>query len=143
MKRGQAQEAEAAFQRAVALNPRDAKAQAKLGLLAQRAGDLASAETAYRAALAIDPDQMLARNNLGILYVRRRDWPRALEQFTAAARRDPDDLDVAYNQAMTLDTLGRKDEAHAILQRVLARLPDDPQFDSQRRGARAILDRGR
>ena len=143
MKRGQAQEAEAAFQRAVALNPRDAKAQAKLGLLAQRAGDFTSAETAYRAALAIDPDQMLARNNLGILYVRRQDWPRALEQFSAVVRRDPDDLDAAFNQAMTLDTLGRKDEARVILQRVLARLPDDPQFDAQRRGARAILDRSR
>lgn len=143
MKRGQAQAAEAAFQHALALNPRDAKALAKLGLLAQRAGDLASAESRYRAALAEDPDQTLARNNLGILYVRRRDWPHALEQFTAAVRRDPDDLDAAYNQAMTLDTLGRKDEARVILQRVLARLPDDPQFDAQRRGARAILDRSR
>jgi len=143
MKRGQSQAAEAAFQHALALNPRDAKAQAKLGLLAQRAGDLASAESRYRAALEEDPDQTLARNNLGILYVRRRDWPRALEQFTAAARRDPDDLDAAFNQAMTLDMLGRKDEVRMILQGVLARLPDDPEFDARRRAAQAILDRSR
>ena len=142
MKRGQAQEAEAAFHRAVALNPRDAKAQAKLGLLAQRAGDFASAEAAYLAALVIDPDQMLARNNLGILYVRRRDWPRALEQFTTAVRRDPDDVDVAYNRAMTLDAMGKKDEARVVAEELLRRLPPDPRFDGYRRGARALIGGG-
>jgi tetratricopeptide (TPR) repeat protein len=143
MKRGRSEAAETAFQHALALNPRDAKAQAKLGLVAQRAGDLVSAESRYRAALEQDPDHAVARNNLGILYIQRRDWPRAFEQFAAAARRDPDDLDAVYNEAITLDMLGRKDEARAILKRLLARLPSDPKFDSHRRGAQGILHQAR
>ncbi len=139
MKRRQAQAAEAAFRHALALNPRDAKAQAKLGLLAQRAGDLASAESRYRAALAKDPDQTLAQNNLGILYVRRQDWPHALEQFTAAVRRNPDDLDAAFNQAMTLDAMGKKDDARAVAEALLRRLPPDPRFDGYRRGVEALI----
>jgi Flp pilus assembly protein TadD len=135
--------ADVAFRRALALNPRDAKALAKLGLLAQQTGDRAAAETFYRAALAQDPDHAVARNNLGILYIQRRDWPRAFEQFAAAVRRDPDDLDAVYNEAITLDMLGRKDEARAILKRLLARLPPDPKFDSHRRGAQAVLHQAR
>jgi Flp pilus assembly protein TadD len=80
---------------------------------------------------------------LGILYIQRRDWPRAFEQFAAAVRRDPDDLDAVYNEAITLDMLGRKDEARAILKRLLARLPPDPKFDSHRRGAQAVLHQAR
>ncbi len=139
MKLGHSEAAEAAFQHALALNPRDAKARAKLGLLAQEAGDLASAETSYRAALAEDPDQSLARNNLGILYVRRQDWPHALEHFTAEVRRDPDDVDAAYNRAMALDMIGKKDESRAELVALLRRLPPDPRFDAYRRGAETLM----
>jgi Flp pilus assembly protein TadD len=139
---GHFNEAAAAWRWAVALNPRDAKAHARLGMLAQQAGDDASAERSYLTALRDDPGNPEVLNNLGAVYLGRREWARALKLLTAAVRRDPEYVDAAYNRALALDALGRKAEARVILIAVLERLPADPRFDARRRAARALLDEG-
>jgi tetratricopeptide (TPR) repeat protein len=129
------------LRRALMLDPRDALALANLGLVAQRAGDDAAAAQWYRDTLAVDPAQSLARNNLGTLYLKQRRWADALEQFSELLDREPDDYDAALNRAVALNALGRREEAKASLDALLARLPPDPRFDPHRRGAALILSR--
>ena len=142
LKRMHLDDARAAFEQAVALNPRDAKAHVNLGRLALQAGDVSAAESSYLAALRADPRHAKALNDLGAIYLQRREWSRALEPLTAALQQDPDSIEAAYNRAVVLVGLGRRDEARDALQDVLARLPPDPQFDPYRRGARYLLDGG-
>jgi tetratricopeptide (TPR) repeat protein len=139
----QSQDGEAAvfLRRAVTLDPRDAAAQGYLGLVAQRAGDHAVAERLYRDTLAMDPAQSLARNNLGTLYLKQGRWADALEQFSELLDRDPNDYDAALNRAVALDALGRRKEAKAGLDTLVARLPPDPRFDAHRRSAALMLSR--
>ncbi len=142
LKRKHLDDARAAFEQAVALNPRDAKAHVNLGRLALQSGDASAAESSYLAALRADPRHAKALNDLGAIYLQRREWSRALEPLTAALQRDPESIEALYNRAVVLVGLGRRDEARAALQVVLAKLPPDLQFDPYRRGARYLLDGG-
>jgi len=142
LKRKRWDDARAAFRQVAALNPRDAKAHLNLGRLALQAGDASAAESSYRAALRADPGNAKALNDLGAMYLQRRDWSLALEPLTAALQRDPESIEASYNRAVVLVGLGRRDEARAALQDVLARLPPDPTFDPYRRGVQYLLDGG-
>jgi Flp pilus assembly protein TadD len=139
MKQERSDDAAEYFRHALDLDHRDAGALANLGLLAQRASDDAAAVRLYTHTLTLDPDQALARNNLGTLYLKHRRWADALEQFTELLDRTPDDHDAALNRAVALSELGRRQEARAALETLLARLPPEPRFDAHRRGAALLL----
>jgi Flp pilus assembly protein TadD len=143
IRQGRDADARSSLRRALALDPRDATAMAHLGLVAQRAGDDAAAERWFLDAIALDPAQPLARNNLGTLYLARRRWAEALDQFSALLVHAPNDYDAALNRSVALDALGRKAEARAAIQALLARLPADPRYDQHRRSASFILSRSR
>jgi Flp pilus assembly protein TadD len=127
------------LRRAAMLNPRDAAVLAGLGLIAQQAGDAAAAVRLYTEALVLDPGQPMARGNLGTWYLKQRQWSDALEHFTALLDRVPDDHDAALKAALALSALGRQEEARALLNRLLTRLPPDPGSDAIRQGAVLIL----
>ncbi len=141
IKQNRDEEAAVFLQRALRLDPRDAAAQAHLGLVAQRAGDDTAALRWYRDSLAVDPAQSLARNNLGTLYLKQRQWADALEQFSELLAREPNDYDAALNRAVALSALGRREEAKAGLDALVARLPPDPRYDPHRRSAALMLGR--
>jgi tetratricopeptide (TPR) repeat protein len=138
-KRQQFTEAAAMFQHVVALQPTDPKAHAQLGLIALRLGDDRTAEASYLTALRYDPTNQDALNNLGNIYLQRRDWARALDSLTAALQRDPQFLEAAYNHAVALVGLGRREEAYPILRDIESRLPRETQFEPYRVGIAHLL----
>lgn len=82
------EEARAAYEHALALDPRHADALVNLGRLVHEAGDHARAAELYRRAAAARPDDATARFNLGV----------ALEDLAR-----PDEAAAAYERALALD----------------------------------------
>lgn len=79
---GRRDDARAALERALAIDPGHVAANTQLGILLREQGDFAAAERAYRLALETDPGHALAHYNLGVLldvYLRR--MAEALEHY--------------------------------------------------------------
>jgi Tfp pilus assembly protein PilF len=77
-------DARAALDRALAVDPKHAAGNNELGILLREQGKFEEAERAYRRALETDPDYALAHYNLGVLldvYLRR--GGEAIEQYEA------------------------------------------------------------
>ncbi|WP_225205726.1 tetratricopeptide repeat-containing sulfotransferase family protein [Novosphingobium huizhouense] len=112
----------AALERAVALDPQgEYRAHlAKLYTLVRREGDAAAMLRAAERAL---PADALARDTMGCVYARLGDHAAALPHFDAAVAGQPDSSEFRYNQAVTLNFLGRVDEAEAALEALIARDP--------------------
>jgi tetratricopeptide (TPR) repeat protein len=82
LKEGRKDDARAALDRALAIDPGHAAANTQLGVLLREQGKFHEAEQAYRKALATDPKHALAHYNLGVLldiYLRKP--AEALEQY--------------------------------------------------------------
>ena len=109
----------AALERAVALDPQgEYRAHlAKLYTLVRREGD--AAET-LRAAERALPQDALARDTMGCVYARLGDHAAALPHFDAAVALQPANTEFRYNRAVTLNFLGRVDDAEAALEALLA-----------------------
>jgi predicted Zn-dependent protease len=82
LKDGRKDDARAALDRALAIDPGHAAANTQLGILLREQGKFHEAEQAYRRALATDPNHALAHYNLGVLLdVYLRKPAEALEQY--------------------------------------------------------------
>jgi len=110
--------------RAVSLDPQgEYRAQlAKLFTLVRRDGDAA---TTLRDAERAPPTDALSRDTMGCVYARLGDHAAALVHFTEAVRLDPRNISYRYNQAATLNFLGRIDEADAALETLILLAPGD------------------
>lgn len=110
--------------RAVALDPRgEYRAQlARLLTLARRDGDAAA--TLRQAEQAL-PADALSRDTMGCVYARLGDHAAALVHFDAAVGLQPDNIDFRYNQATTLNFLGRVADAEAALEGLIALAPGE------------------
>ncbi|MCG6120861.1 MAG: sulfotransferase, partial [Blastomonas sp.] len=108
---------------AVALDPQgEYRAQlAKLFCLVRRDG---AAAATLRAAELAPPADALSRDTMGCVYARLGDHSAALVHFAEAVRLCPDSSEYRYNHAVTLNFLGRIDEAEAALEALLARTPN-------------------
>src|SRR5438132_205497 len=73
--------AQAAFERALAINPKDATAHTYLGILADRSGNLSEAEKQFAAATACDPQSPAAHNNYGAILVKMGRAEQAAAEF--------------------------------------------------------------
>ena len=121
---GRIQAGIAHIDRAVTLDPQgEYRAQlARLFTLVRRDGD--AAETLRNAEQA-PPADALSRDTMGCVYARLGDHAAALPHFIEAVRREPSNPEYRYNQAVTLNFLGRIDEAEAALEALLALAPGD------------------
>ncbi|MBC7493228.1 MAG: tetratricopeptide repeat protein, partial [Novosphingobium sp.] len=110
--------------RAVALDPQgEYRAQlAKLFTLVRRDGDAAAT---LRDAEHTPPADALSRDTMGCVYARLGDHAAALGHFAEAVRLEPGNTEYRYNQAVTLNFLGRTDEADAALEALIALAPGD------------------
>lgn len=110
--------------RAVALDPQgEYRAHlAKLFTLVRRDGDAAAT---LRDAEQIPPADALSRDTMGCVYARLGDHAAALAHFAEAVRLEPGNTEYRYNQAVTLNFLGRSDEAEAALEALIALAPGD------------------
>jgi tetratricopeptide (TPR) repeat protein len=73
--------AKAAFNRALALNPKEATAHTYLGIIADQSGDLKEAEKHLAAAVAADPQLPAAHNNYGTILVKTGRREQAAAEF--------------------------------------------------------------
>ncbi len=82
LKEGRKDDARAALDHALAIDPGHAAANTQLGVVLREQGKFQDAERAYRKALATDPNHALAHYNLGVLLdVYLRKPAEALEQY--------------------------------------------------------------
>ena len=103
--------AEHEFKAALAQNPRNAAALAKLGHIAFSRGNIAQAEQEYRRALAIQPDETDALKGMAAICSRRGQTERAVEYLLRASQSAPFDESICYRLAAFYSKLGRAQEA--------------------------------
>jgi tetratricopeptide (TPR) repeat protein len=73
--------AKAAFERALAINPKEATAHTYLGILADRSGNLNEAEKHFAAATACEPQSPASHNNYGAILVKMGRAEQAAAEF--------------------------------------------------------------
>jgi tetratricopeptide (TPR) repeat protein len=130
---GDAERAEAAYRRALELDPTLANAITNLGNLMYRRGNIDEAENFYIRALQVDPEQPEAFYNLGFLLYDRGDTPAAVLNFKRALRSDPAFADAHFNLAMALSDLEQRDEARQHWETYLKLDPNSPWAEIARR----------
>ena len=135
---GHAAEAEAAFQRALASEPRNAEAAFNLGTLYLGAGRTEDAAAWLGRACEWAPDDAAAWSSLGLARARRGDEPGAGEAWKRALAIDGRQPDALYNLALWEGRRGAGADAAALLRRFLA-LPPPPRYAAQAAQARSIL----
>jgi TolB-like protein/Flp pilus assembly protein TadD len=126
---------DALYRQALAIDPRYAPAWAALagnfvgeaiiGMLPADQG-FRQAREAIEKALAIDPDYAPAHAELGFIAGEQNDVPGAARHLQRALALDPTDLSVLGDSAYLLHTLGRLQQANAVMEYVLARDPVNP-----------------
>lgn len=124
---GRTDEAIDAFNAALELNPRDARAHNDLALQLERAGRDDEARTHYGFALEHVPDFALAHSNLAAFYERTGDREKALEHYELAAKNAPDSGDFAYNLGRILAEDGETAAAEIQYRRAISLSPEDPR----------------
>jgi len=109
---------------AVLLDPRgEYRAElARLLIMIRRDGDAAAVLADVEKAL---PEHAHGRDTMGCVYARLGDHQAALTHFEAAVRLEPENSRYGYNLAVTLNFLGRAEEAERVLEALLALAPDD------------------
>jgi tetratricopeptide (TPR) repeat protein len=120
---GALDQAEAAFRRAAALNPRDGTTLLNLGNLAVDRGDIEPAMTLFRQASEAAPRDARPLNNLGTMHHRRGQMKEAANCFRAALARAPAYAEAACNLATVLSDAGRPEEAEAAWRNALVLVP--------------------
>jgi tetratricopeptide (TPR) repeat protein len=81
-----------------------------------------------RGAIEQQPQASLAYNTLGVIYQRQGDLAQAERVYRAALGQNPDALVVMQNLAAVLGTVGKKDEARALEQRIASIQPIPPFY---------------
>jgi lipoprotein NlpI len=100
------------YNRAIELNPKDAKAYTNRGLVKQARADLDGALADYARAVELDPKDVLAYYNQGVLKKDRGDLSGALADYTRAIELDPKFAlfynnrgNVKYDQGLWIEAL--------------------------------------
>lgn len=109
--RGQAAEARASIERAIAVRPDEAMFHNNLGNVCVELQRLDDAEAAYRRAIELDPGRLDAVNNLGVLLSRRGRAEEAERILLALVEVAPQFVDARQNLAGHYLRQGRYDEA--------------------------------
>ena len=106
-----AQAARAAYEHAIAADPKHLAARINLGLLLHQSGRLADAERTYRAALLACGEDALLHFNLAVLLEDLKRRSEAAKSYEAALEADPGMADAYYNLALLCEQVGRPRDA--------------------------------
>src|SRR5260221_3682373 len=123
---GRQEEALAACERALALEPGAVKAWSWEGSLLKALGRWVESRAAYERALASDTEYILSwEERARILDHELQHFEEALAAYEQVAREYPDEVFMAFDIGNMLGRLGRKEDALAAYDRYLSRYPED------------------
>ena len=122
-------EAAGHYARVLAFHPADSVAQA--ALIAVGGQDSARGESRLKALLWREPEAAHLHFDLGNVYAAQSRWPEARQSFFSAYRFDRENADYAYNLAVSLDHLSRRERALHFYHEALALARSRPSsFDA-------------
>jgi tetratricopeptide (TPR) repeat protein len=104
----------AAYQRALDIEPGDARTEGALAQALLNDDQLDAAMKQYRQISDADPDDTGALIHIGEIQRRQGKYEDALATMRKAANKEPDNLEAGYNEGLLLDVLGRFDEAVTV-----------------------------
>lgn len=119
----QIESAEAAYRRALDLDPNNARAWVNLSIALRRQDRLDDAAQACQRAIEQAPRSPLAWNALGNVYKQQELHSEAAEAYAKARRADPNAYEYAYNLGFAWLQLGRFDDAERIYRDALSLSP--------------------
>jgi tetratricopeptide (TPR) repeat protein len=117
-------EAEAAFRRAIALNPDLAPAHQGIGAAHFRRKQFPEAEAAFRKTLELDPGIHMARALLGNALTQQNKHAEAETAFRQAVEREPELFDARVNLGNAMIVQGKNREAEAVFRKSIDVRPD-------------------
>jgi tetratricopeptide (TPR) repeat protein len=123
-KEGRFEDAIAAFQEAIRVQPDFAEPHANLGNIYKGLGRLDEAAASYREALRIEPGPPETHHNLGLVFNEQQKPVEAMERFREAIRLKPDYAEAFASLAAVLVNRERLDEGMAAARQALRLQPD-------------------
>ena len=121
---GRLRDAKALYRRALAANPRHARAMQFLGCVAFADNEYDEAERLIRKSLVLDPADATAYYHLGEVFHARGRIEEAAQNYRQALALDPDYVKAYNNLGNALSALGRPDEAAMSFERAIALAPN-------------------
>lgn len=112
-------DARAAHERALELNPKNHKAWVNLGIVHRLSGEFDEAERCYQEAVKLQPDYAELHASLGALYIHRDESDKAISHLEKSIELD-EQLAVAHaNLSLAYAMVGRFTDAEAQLKRAV------------------------
>jgi len=116
-----------AWQKAVSLDPEDARAHNNLGIALAGSGKINAAIDEYRKSLTLNANSSQTENNLGSALAQEGNFDEARQHFENALRINPDNASAEVNLGNALSAEGgHAQEAIDLLAKGLESLPDSP-----------------
>jgi tetratricopeptide (TPR) repeat protein len=129
-KRGEQEAARASFERAVEIDPQEVDAHYQLGRIARQQGRLDEAIRRFEEVLRLDPthSQNEIWRETGLVYYDAGQFEDALDMFDKFLSNRPSDAEARYWRGMTLDKLGRENEAAQEMQTCVESVRTAPAY---------------
>jgi len=113
----------AALQRAVAIDPNNAKAHQAIATVYERLGRLDDAEASFQKAIAFDPENITILDSYANFLFRQSRFEDAARQWQTVIRIAPDNFAALVNLGSALSETGRIAEAITVYQRAIELRP--------------------
>jgi tetratricopeptide (TPR) repeat protein len=129
-KRGELDAAAGSFKRAVEIDPRETDAHYQLGRIARQNGRLNEAVQHFERVVQLEPahSQNEIWRETGLVYYDAGQYQDALEMFDKFLDKRPSDAEARYWRGMTLNKLGRENEAIQEMQNCVESVRTAPAY---------------
>ena len=125
---GEKNKALEAFNKALELNPNDAKAWNNIGVVYHEKKEYEKAIPYFKKAIALDPTDQRFWYNLGLAYHHIGAYEDAITAYNASLNIEDSGAKVWNNLGVTYRVMGKLEKALACYDRALALAPDDPDI---------------